>query len=278
MSLRYVALWAVFLASMASGRLGFAAESAEIHDNSFLIEEAYNQEPGVVQHIQSFHYVKDGSWTYSFTQEWPVPRETHQLSYTVPVLRVTGPDETGFGDVALNYRYQAIWTEEAALAPRFSLLLPTGDYKKGLGAGALGFQVSLPASFELYHKLVINLNAGSTFVPGSRATDGSHGNTLGFNYGASLIWLMMENFNLMFEAVGSSGQIVEDGGHKSRSHTFLLNPGLRFAINFRSGLQIVPGIAFPIGIGPSHGEYGVFAYLSFEHPLFSQFLSPSKER
>ncbi|MRR28995.1 transporter, partial [bacterium] len=33
-------------------------------------------------------------------------------------------------------------------------------------------------------------------------------------------------------------------------------------------LQVVPGIAFPIGFGPSKGEYGAFAYLSFEHPLF----------
>ena len=48
----------------------------------------------------------------------------------------------------------------------------------------------------------------------------------------------------------------------------LLTRGARYAINFESGLQIVPGIAFPIGLGSSEDEYGVFVYLSFEHPLF----------
>ena len=33
-----------------------------------------------------------------------------------------------------------------------------------------------------------------------------------------------------------------------------------------NGLQIVPGVAFPIGAGPSSGDHGVILYLSFEHP------------
>lgn len=48
-------------------------EIRKIQDNSFLIEEAYNQERGVVQHIQTFQIMKDDSWIYTFTQEWPVP-------------------------------------------------------------------------------------------------------------------------------------------------------------------------------------------------------------
>ena len=58
-----------------------------IQDNSFFIEEAYNQEPGVVQHI--FNLAIDftnGSREIapSFTQEWPVFSQTHQFSYTIP--------------------------------------------------------------------------------------------------------------------------------------------------------------------------------------------------
>ncbi|MGE5790801.1 MAG: hypothetical protein ACM33C_08005 [Syntrophaceae bacterium] len=53
-----------------------------------------------------------------------------------------------------------------------------------------------------------------------------------------------------------------------REEAFFINPGLRFAINFQSGLQVVPGISMPIGVGPSEGERGVFVYLSLEHPLF----------
>lgn len=68
-------------------------------------------------------------------------------------------------------------------------------------------------------------------------------------------------------AVRNSPESVQGDGAKIRNDTFFINPGARFAINFESGLQIVPGISFPIGLGPSKNEYGVLLYLSFEHPL-----------
>jgi hypothetical protein len=46
-----------------------------------------------------------------------------------------------------------------------------------------------------------------------------------------------------------------------------VSPGVRWSYDFESGLQIVPGIAFPIGVGPSRREKSVFLYLSFEHPF-----------
>src|SRR5262245_56577983 len=62
-----------------------------IQDNSFLVEEAYNQEAGVVQHIFNAYYAvnqlggpDDKFWQLSFTQEWPVFSQTHQFSYTIP--------------------------------------------------------------------------------------------------------------------------------------------------------------------------------------------------
>jgi hypothetical protein len=246
-----------------------AEEPKKIQDNSFLIEEAYNQEDGVVQHIQMFQYMKKSkSWQYSFTQEWPVPKQAHQLSYTIPVVHQNEGDTTGVGDILLNYRYQAVFQDKIALSPRFSLVLPTGDYKKGMGTDAVGYQVNIPLSVELSDKLVTHWNLGATYTPNSRETGGAKADTTGFNYGASLIYLATENFNLMFEAAGTSGESVQPGGSKQVENTFFINPGVRFAINCKSGLQIVPGFSVPIGVGPSKGEYGGLAYLSFEHPLF----------
>ena len=37
----------------------------------------------------------------------------------------------------------------------------------------------------------------------------------------------------------------------------------------QSGLQIVPGIAFRIGVGPSGGQHALFLYLSLEHSFRS---------
>jgi hypothetical protein len=57
---------------------------------------------------------------------------------------------------------------------------------------------------------------------------------------------------------------------KSRQSSLFINPGFRWVHNFKNGLQIVPGIAFPLGIGSSNGQRGVFLYISFEHPLGKQ--------
>lgn len=40
-----------------------------------------------------------------------------------------------------------------------------------------------------------------------------------------------------------------------------------WAHNFDRGLQVVPGLAIPMGLGPSRGDEGLFVYLSFEHPF-----------
>src|SRR5881398_1870522 len=71
-----------------------------IEDNSFLIEEAYNQDPRTVQHIFTYTRLRDGSWAASFTQEWPLGGQKHQGSYSL----VT--DRRSLAGAEINYRYQ----------------------------------------------------------------------------------------------------------------------------------------------------------------------------
>jgi len=80
------------------------AQSA-IEDNSFLLEEAYNQEKGVIQYINTFYRQRNGGWGYSFTNEMPIKVQQHQFSYTINVARVNGTSR--FCDTYINYRYQA---------------------------------------------------------------------------------------------------------------------------------------------------------------------------
>jgi hypothetical protein len=247
-------------------------EPPAIEDNSFLVEEAYNQGRGVVQHINTFSRARgtDG-WTYTFTQEWPLLSQTHQLSYTVPIARNddAAPAATGLGDIAVNYRYQFGGGENVgfAFAPRLTVLLPTGASRRALGAGGTGLQVNLPFSAELPADLVAHSNAGATYTPRARDTFGNSAATRSFTLGQSVIWLAHPKLNLMLEASWTRAQEVSGPGQTVQGTEFLLSPGLRGAIDFASGLQIVPGIAFPFGVGSSRGERAVFAYLSFEHPF-----------
>jgi len=246
-----------------------------IEDNSFLVEEAYNQERGIVQHVSTFSRSAGSSaWVYEFAQEWPLAGQKHQLSYTVPLARTADPlsNDTGIGDIALNYRYQIGGGEGAAmaLAPSVTVVLPTGDSRRGLGAGGTGLELKLPLSVELSQKVVAHSNAGISYTPRARDTFGNTAAARGYALGQSVIWLAHPNLNLMLESIWAVTQEVTGPRQTARSTEFLLSPGLRTAINFRSGLQIVPGLAFPIGIGASRGERAVFAYLSFEHAFARQ--------
>ena len=237
----------LFLAVGPSGR---PAVSQAIADNSFLVEEAYNQERGVVQHIGTWVRALDRSpWIFTFTQEWPLWSQAHQLSYSIPFQRSeTQSRYSGFGDVAINYRYQLLAADASvAFAPRVSLLIPTGSQARGLGSGTLGMQANLPLSARHGSSFVSHWNASVTAIP----------EVTTYSAGGSVIWLASPVFNILCEAVW----LEQNTGERA----LILNPGVRWAHNLASGLQIVPGVAYGVGLGQSRGERSAFFYLSFEH-------------
>ena len=67
----------------------------------------------------------------------------------------------------LNYRLQVFDGKDntIAFAPRFSVILPTGDVASGLGLDRVGYQVNLPFSKET-ERWAFHFNAGMTHVPG----------------------------------------------------------------------------------------------------------------
>jgi hypothetical protein len=243
---------------------------APIQDNSFLVEEAYNQEEGVVQHISTFSRSFDShSWLYTFTQEWPVHGLRHQLSYTVSALSTGDSRGAGIGDVAINYRYQLVGTGDTrfAFAPRVSMLAPTADARAGRGYGGFGVQLNLPASVVVNKRLVTHWNAGATLVPRAQDAAGDRAFSTGYNLGQSVIWLAHPRFNVLVETMWTANNLVSGPNQTQHVHDLLVSPGVRWAHNLRGGLQIVPGVGIPLGVGPSSGERGVIVYLSFEHPF-----------
>ena len=211
-----------------------------ISDNSFLVEEAYNQESRVVQHISTFSRGSDGGWIYTFTQEWPFRGMRNQLSYTIPALHNNG---IGIGDIQLNYRLQAVGNPDGpvALAPRLTAILPTGSSSESRGFGSAGLQAALPASIHPVPALVFHLNAGVTWLPNAKNPSGREASTTSYNLGASAIWLAKSRINFLMEWVWLDAELVNATGGTRREQAMLLNPGVRVGFDFKSGLQIVPG-------------------------------------
>jgi hypothetical protein len=216
----------------------------EILDNSFIVEEAFNQEAGVVQNIFTWTRARDGAWNAGFTQEWPAPGMTHQLSYTVPFAS-TG-EATGLGDVLLNYRHQ-LRTESKggpAISPRLSLILPTGRASEGLGGNVVGLQINVPASKQ-FGDVYLHANAGFTWLPDLERTP---------HLGASGIWRAAPMLNLMLEAVVELTESVT------------VSPGFRCGWNFGAH-QLVLGAALPVTRQDGATTAALLAYFSYELPF-----------
>ena len=245
-----------------------------IMDNSFLVEEAYNQEKGVVQHILLAVYsratldsAEDSDWALAFTQEWPLFSQAHQLSYTIPYtfLREGGSSQNGLGDIFLNYRYQAYFNPETltAFAPRASIILPTGESDSGFVEDTAGMQFNLPFSTTFGDSWFMHLNAGLTYLP--NAASAQNRDLLDYNLGASLIYAHSRTLHFLVEWVAYWDQSGEPGQAKSHEFTSLISPGVRKAFNFANEAQLVVGIAAPIGLTRASPDIGVLFYVSFEH-------------
>ncbi len=248
-----------------------AAGPPPIEDNSFLVEEAYNQDRGVVQHVGTFaRPLHAPGWVATFTQEWPVGGRAHQLSYTLAEVH---PEVAGaaahLGDLALNYRYQVRDRGGVLVAPRATLVLPTGSARAGAGAGGGGLQTNLPLTLELSPHWATHTNAGGTLVPHGRSPEGEATRSANVTLAQSVIWLAHPTFNVLVEALWSRTSTRAAGGGRTRETQTLVSPGVRYAVNRASGMQIVPGVAAPLSLaGPLrrlHADAGVFVYLSVEH-------------
>jgi hypothetical protein len=242
-----------------------------IQDNSFFLEEAFNQEDRVIQHISTLTYFQKPlrSLGYTFTQEWPVGGAAHQLSFDLTYGSL-GPN-TGLGDLSINYRYQLLDKPDGiALAPRLSVILPTGDEKKGFGLGSVGAEIGIPASKRLSEAIVAHANLGVTLFPNVKVPTitgaAVHRVITAYSAGASLIWLAHPNVNLMLEGVSVFASEPDEYANMTFTSVHILSPGVRFAVNL-DDLQIVPGIAVPVRLHDGVSETGVFGYLSFEHGI-----------
>lgn len=246
--------------------------SEAIEDNSFLIEEAYNQDDNVIQHISTGYYMRENKdFFYTFTQEWPFFSHLHQVSFSLPYSWLKSSNSNGLGDIMINYRYQLFDSDDwAAVSPRLSVILPTGNEKASLGNGVVGFQAGIPVSKRVSEYFSLHFNAGTTILPGIKTVDLSGSEkkeTLtSFYLGGSIIWLAHSKLNVMLEYIYSYNNVFNPEGEKEYKGTGILNPGLRYAINLGE-LQIVPGVALPISFTEQQQQTDLFFYLSFEHPL-----------
>jgi DtxR family transcriptional regulator, Mn-dependent transcriptional regulator len=245
---------------------GGSSPPFEIADNSFLVEEAFNQEAGIFQHIFNLRATRDREWEAAFTQEWPVFSQTHQFSYTLPYASAAG--RSGIGDVLLNYRWQAVMEHGSvpAFSPRVSIVLPSGSARDGLGNGGAGWQVNLPFSKQA-RDVYFHWNAGFTHLPASEAATSEYSLFIP-QIAGSAIWRVKPMFHLMLENIVEWDHWVDDGV-KQRAATVTISPGFRWGWNSGDS-QTIFGVALPVDFDDGESSMSVFGYFSYELPFVKQ--------
>ena len=240
----------------------------EILDNSFLVEEAFNQEPGVVQNIVTAFRSGSG-WEIGFTQEWPVRNQRHQLSYMVPFAGLSGA--RGVGDVMINYRWQALMEGPGrpAFSPRLTVILPSGNADRGLGSGATGWQMNLPVSKQ-FGDVYLHANGGSTGLHGVATGDanapGGEVTLFTPHASGSVIYRVRPMLNAMVETTVESSHEVAEPGTTSRFRSVTFSPGARGGWNLGDH-QLILGVAVPVTWAAGTRETAVFGYFSYELPF-----------
>jgi hypothetical protein len=237
-----------------------------LQSNDFLVDTAYLQEENELQHTFTFSRTNHSNWSAVFNEEIPLGSEKHQLSFSLPAQFVgNGPDRhKGFGDARLEYNYGLIGDSASRLtiSPGIGISLPVGSSRKELGAGLI---FKLPVGVMLTSRFGSNSSAELTYTRSAKNGEGQRADTVGYEIGQSFVWFAKPKLNFLVETVWERSQEVI--GHRSvkNEHEFLVSPGVRWAWVFKRGLIVSPGVAAPIGVGPSRGERGIFFYIAFEH-------------
>jgi hypothetical protein len=231
-----------------------------IIDNSFLVEESFNQEPGTFQNI--FSVVRsNGRWAAAFIQEWPLVTDHHQFSYSVSWD--FGGGERAFGDTLVNYRFQALreGRRKPAFAPRLSAVLPTAS---AAADDAWGVQINLPFS-KRTGTVYWHWNGGVTWLPSVGDDRNSDSLESPFLAG-SAVYRLHPMFQLMFEMVANSNEQRATRG-TDRSASLTASPGVRGGWNIGRRQQVVFGLALPTTwSSDNRREVAALLYASYELP------------
>ena len=85
--------------------------------------------------------------------------------------------------------------------------------------------------------------------------------------GQSFVFGLTPRLNVLVETLFVSTE-RRVGGTSTKEDALLLSPGVRWGLDLPHDVQVVLGLAAPLGVGPSAGTRALFAYLSVELPYW----------
>ena len=243
----------------------------QLQSDEFLVDTAYLQDQDEFLHKFRIQRTNGRRWSADFTEEVTVGSEKNQVVFSIPAHLGGNADEQskGFGDAQIEYSYGLYGDSKSrvTISPGIRLSLPLGNFRAGLRTGGSGGSFKIPVGVMLGRRFGSNSIYEMTFTHSARNTDGDRANTLNTEVGQSFVWFAKPRFNFFVEALWERSQEVTGRGSTANVRSLMISPAIRWVHECKNGLTISPGVAVPIGAGPSRGERNIFFYISFGHPL-----------
>lgn len=221
----------------------------EIQQFLFYIEEAYIQEMGEPQVGFSFEKWKNEEDNFEAKSsqidlefEYGI-LEWMQLEINLPYLSSETKSygkkisNSGIGDISAGLGFMLSKEESDKLIPTISagleIILPTGEWKKGLGTGGFGLETGFAAS-KSFDDIYIHFNAGYARILSAESASGSF-DIDEIEIGSALVYKPEGRFEFIFEA----GLEIEKENGESETEKFIV-PGIRYELikNLEVGLGV----------------------------------------
>jgi hypothetical protein len=243
----------------------------QLQSDEFLVDTAYLQDEGEFLHKFAFARSNRGKWSTVFTEEVTLGSEKHQVVFSLPA-RLAGnvvERSRGLGDGEIEYFYGLYGNSSTrvTVSPGVGVSFPLGSPRKEMGAGGVGLSFKLPVSIALTNRFASNSLVGMTYTKSARNSDGDRADSLNYELGQSFVWFAKPRFNIFVEALFERSQEVTGSRLTKNEYSVLISPAIRWTHEFKNGLSVSPGIAVPVGVGPSRGERNIFFYITFGHPI-----------
>jgi hypothetical protein len=233
-----------------------------IVDNSFLVEETFNQDPGIIQTAFTWVRSEGGDWEGAVGQDWPLRVHRHQFSWALPWDGGGLPADVG--QLSVSYRYQFVDVSEKTpgVAARVSVILPTG---READDNRVGLQAAVPMTVA-WRRFYLHANAGVTWTHHVRSAQGATANLTSPYLAGSVVWPAASMFQLMLEDVVEFDASLDEDARTRRHTTMTVSPGMRSGWNVGRN-QVVLGAAVPIDTGDNGRAVSVLGYVSLEGPF-----------
>lgn len=182
-----------------------------------------------------------------------------------------GVAHSGYTDTAVAYTYNFGDLTDKGLAIGGGLVLPTGNYKQGLGGGALGIQARNLLAYGITINSHVVVDIAYTMFVNYNSPEGIKYDHYEFNINHKYTYLLNKRiaYTLTSETNWTDTLEVTDPADPSTAKVktevnWTLGTGVEFECKKKNDVSTIVGFEFITGVAPSMGLHGASFFINWQ--------------